>query len=395
MVLQGSKPVIYFCAPGTSALRVVYTVFPEGAKGSDFRQGTQVKIDRKAPIIAMASHPARKQPELEILRAAPPLLPSQIPLENTARPRVCVCRAGSQLVVLLGDGNVVGLTPHQKSLLSAWVVALGMSVRVPIILVSATFVEASSGIVFRWCVAVRRHVSMRALLEAFGFVCARHGSRPRKGSSAARRDNCGAPPPRPGQHNHSGRDRHWHRRGVGVFGSKVGPNVCLGLVVFAPRRLCICKRACGSCGFCCRIEPRILGKFVLPGGAAIIGAGLNAVCDCPPACGPPQRSMPCEACSAVAEQLASQRTVTWVLARTCALCRAWLLSWFLRATPAALLCRTRGACRATTALWRSTGSRWSRPLCRRLLHRRLRWTRRTCCCWLAAPGPAMVHPHKP
>ena len=56
--LQGSKPLVFMCQHRGSAVRVVHTALPDGAKPGDLKQGMKLKAGRKAAIIGLVAHPS-------------------------------------------------------------------------------------------------------------------------------------------------------------------------------------------------------------------------------------------------------------------------------------------------------------------------------------------------
>ena len=57
--MQGSRPLIFLCQHRAASVRIAY--IPEGSKPTALKQGLQLRVDRKAPIVGMAAHPSRRQ----------------------------------------------------------------------------------------------------------------------------------------------------------------------------------------------------------------------------------------------------------------------------------------------------------------------------------------------
>jgi hypothetical protein len=55
--MQGSRPLIFLCQHRAASVRIAY--IPEGSKPTALKQGLQLRVDRKAPIVGMAAHPSR------------------------------------------------------------------------------------------------------------------------------------------------------------------------------------------------------------------------------------------------------------------------------------------------------------------------------------------------
>jgi hypothetical protein len=56
--MQGSRPLIFLCQHRAASVRIAY--IPEGSKPTALKQGLQLRVDRKAPIVGMAAHPSRR-----------------------------------------------------------------------------------------------------------------------------------------------------------------------------------------------------------------------------------------------------------------------------------------------------------------------------------------------
>lgn len=55
--MQGSRPLIFLCQHRAASVRIAY--IPEGSKPTALKQGLQLRVERKAPIVGMAAHPSR------------------------------------------------------------------------------------------------------------------------------------------------------------------------------------------------------------------------------------------------------------------------------------------------------------------------------------------------
>jgi hypothetical protein len=126
--MQGSRPLIFLCQHRAASVRIAY--IPEGSKPTALKQGLQLRVDRKAPIVGMAAHPFRKQEML--LVAGCPCAPEamQRHMMVAVLPVLQHLYAGAQLMVAFGDGTLSGCTVSGKTLASVWNVPLGECGRV-------------------------------------------------------------------------------------------------------------------------------------------------------------------------------------------------------------------------------------------------------------------------